>query len=77
MPTVMIANWMMSVSVSDHMPPVTQYRTTTPPAISTATVVETPSRLLKTVPDAIVEVTAIISAYAAMIAALTTRAETL
>ena len=58
----MMQNCRTSVSVIDHMPPTTEYRTTTPPASSMATVGGRPRITLKTVPMAMVEVTAIISA---------------
>jgi hypothetical protein len=53
---------MMSVRVIDHMPPATEYATTSPPATSIATLDERGSTTLKTVPIAMVEVTAIMRA---------------
>ncbi len=61
-PTVLITNWTMSVRVSDHMPPMVEYTTTTPPPNSRAIQKGTSSRTCSTVPMARVEVTAIISA---------------
>ncbi len=46
----------------DHIPPATEYATTMPPATSIATLGERGRTTLKTVPMAMVEVTAIIRA---------------
>src|SRR5215212_5066736 len=72
-PTVIMQNWMMSVRVIDHMPPATEYATTRPPATSIAALEERGSTTLKTVPIAMVEVTAIMRAYAAMMIELIRR----
>ncbi len=61
-PTVLITNWTMSVRVSDHMPPIAEYTTTTPPPSKTETQNGRPNSTCRTVPMARIEVTPIISA---------------
>src|SRR5450830_1828368 len=61
-PTVLITNCTMSVRVSDHMPPMVEYTTTTPPPNSTDTQNGRPNSTCSTVPIARIDVTPIISA---------------
>ncbi|MCY1439997.1 hypothetical protein D9M71_562510 [compost metagenome] len=61
-PTVLITNCTMSVRVSDHMPPMVEYTTTTPPPSRTDIQNGRPNSTCSTVPMARVEVTPIIRA---------------
>ncbi|MCY1552931.1 hypothetical protein D9M68_893650 [compost metagenome] len=61
-PTVFIRNWTISVSVSDHMPPMAEYTTTTPPPSTMAIQTGRPNSTCSTVPIAMTEVAASISA---------------
>jgi hypothetical protein len=68
-PIVMMKNWTTSVSVMDHMPPMTAYMTTMPPPSITPPQNGRSRSPLRTVPQATIEATATKSAYAIMIAA--------
>ena len=57
MPTVLMTNWMMSVSVSDHMPPSTEYSTMTALLSKIAGVRGMPTITSITEPTAMVAVT--------------------
>ena len=61
-PTVLMMNWTMSVRVSDHMPPMVEYTTTTPPPSRIAAQNGRSNSTCSTVPMARVEVTPIIRA---------------
>ena len=54
-PIVLIANWAMSVIVTDHMPPIVEYNTTMEPPRMIATTRGSSNRPLKMVEKARVE----------------------
>ncbi|MNE41691.1 hypothetical protein D3C80_1357730 [compost metagenome] len=60
MPTVMMINWIMSVSVSDHMPPNVEYSTTKPPPSKIDVINDRSNITCITLPMAMIDVTATI-----------------